>query len=164
MGSRAVRSADAVVAFTAAVVFVVYAMASAPAAHAEDSVTYDVFSDSVPVLSGIEYRDVGGKHLLQGVPLPWTLSVPVVNAFDPEDNGAELRADWRPNFRTAATVGRVLQGQFVTVRISLGGKAICESTLDVGNATCYGSVPHSPETSSSYDQGPLFPPPDTYRP
>jgi hypothetical protein len=181
MGSRTVRSADAVVvggslrtvgpnagngirALMAAVVAVMSALASAPVAHAEDSVTYDVFSDSVAVLSGIEYRDVGGKHLLQGVALPWILSVPVVNAFDPEDNGAELRADWRPDFRTAATVGRVLQGQFVTVRISLGGKVICESTLDVGNATCYGSVPHSPETSSSYDQGPLFPPPDTYRP
>jgi hypothetical protein len=149
---------------TAAAIAAVFAMASASAAHADDNVTYDIFSDSVPVLSGIEYRDVEGKHLLQGVPLPWTLSVPVVDAFDPEDNGAELRADWRPNFRTAATVGRVLQGQFVTVRISVGGKVICESTLDVGNATCYGSVPHRPETDSSYDQGPLFPPPDTYRP
>jgi hypothetical protein len=151
-------------AFVAVVIAVFATMATAPVAHAEDTVTYEIFSDYVPVLSGIEYRDVGGKHLLQGVSLPWTLTVPVVDAFDPEDNGAELRADWRPNFRTAATVGRVLQGQFVTVRISLGGKVLCESTLDVGNATCFGSVPHRPETSSSYDQGPLFPPPDTYQP
>lgn len=137
----------------------VAAVVSAPAAHAEDSVTYEVFSASVGEAAGIEYRDVSGKKLLQGVSLPWQITVPVANAFSPEDAGAEVRADWRPDFRTAATVGRVLQGQLVTVRISLRGTVICESTLDVGNATCYGSVPHRPETDSSYDQSPLFPEP-----
>lgn len=122
---------------------------SAPVAHAEDSVTYEIFSDVVPVLSGIEYRDLSGKHLLQGVPLPWQLTVPVADAFSPGDDGAELRADWRPNFRTPATVGRVLQGKFVTVRISFRGSVICENTLDVGNATCYGSVPHTSESRTS---------------
>jgi hypothetical protein len=121
----------------------------APAAHAEDTVTYDIFSDSVGGLAGVEYRDTSGKHLLQDVSLPWTLTVPVVDATSPTANGAELRADWRPNFRTAATVGRVLQGHFVTVRISEGGNVLCESILDVGNATCYGSVPHTAENESS---------------
>lgn len=121
----------------------------APAAHAEDTVTYDIFSDSVGQLAGVEYRDTSGKHLLQDVPLPWTLTVPVVNATSPTADGAELRADWRPNFRTAATVGRVLQGHFVTVRISKRGDTLCESILDVGNATCYGSVPHTAENESS---------------
>jgi hypothetical protein len=121
----------------------------APAAHAENTVTYDIFSDSVGLLAGIEYRDTSGKHLLQDVSLPWTLTVPVVDATSPTANGAELRADWRPNFRTAATVGRVLQGHFVTVRISEGGNVLCESILDVGNATCYGSVPHTAENESS---------------
>jgi hypothetical protein len=121
----------------------------APVAHAESVVTYDIFSDSVGELAGVEYRDTSGKHLLQGVPLPWTLTVPVVDATSPTADGAELRADWRPNFRTAATVGRVLQGHFVTVRISSGGQTLCESILDVGNATCYGSVPHTAENESS---------------
>jgi hypothetical protein len=132
---------------------------SAPVARAEDSVTYEVFSAVVPVAAGIEYRDVSGKKLLQAVPLPWQITVPVGDAFSPTDGGAEVRADWRPDFRTAATVGRVLQGQLTTVRISFRGTVICESTLDVGNATCYGGVPHSPDTRSSYDRSPLFPEP-----
>jgi hypothetical protein len=121
----------------------------APVAHAEDTVTYVIFSDSVGELAGVEYRDTAGKHLLQDVALPWTLTVPVVDATSPTADGAELRADWRPNFRTAATVGRVLQGHFVTVRISKGSDMLCESILDVGNATCYGSVPHRSENESS---------------
>jgi hypothetical protein len=127
----------------------VAALFEAPAAHAEDVVTYEIFSDSVAGLAGVEYRDASGKHLLQDVPLPWTLTVPVVNATSPTSDGAELRADWRPDFRTAATVGRVLLGKFVTVRIWRGGQILCESILDVGNATCYGSVPHRAENESS---------------
>lgn len=124
-------------------------LTGAPVARAEDTVTYDIFSDSVGALAGVEYRDTAGKHLLQDVPLPWTLTVPVVNATSPTADGAELRADWRPNFRTAATVGRVLQGHFVTVRITRGSDVLCESILDIGNATCYGSVPHTAENESS---------------
>jgi len=124
-------------------------LAYAPAAHAEDTVRYDIFSDSVGQLAGVEYRDTSGKHLIQDVPLPWTLTVPVVDAKSPTADGAELRADWRPNFRTAATVARVLQGHFVTVRIMRGNDVLCESILDVGNATCYGSVPHTAENESS---------------
>lgn len=127
----------------------VTAVLLAPPAHAEDTVTYDIFSDSVGALAGVEYRDTGGKHLLRDVGLPWRLTVPVVDAASPTGDGAELRADWRPNFRTAATVGRVLQGHFVTVRIWKGSELLCESILDVGNATCYGSVPHRAENESS---------------
>lgn len=135
---------------TAASLFVfVGATLHAPLAHADDVVTYDIFSDTVSRLSGVEYRDTSGKHLIQDVPLPWTLTVPVLKATSPTADGAELRADWRPNFRTAATVGRVLQGHFVTVRIRRGAQMLCESILDVGNATCYGSVPHTAENESS---------------
>lgn len=123
--------------------------AYAPTAHAEDIVRYDIFSDSVGQLAGVEYRDTSGKHLIEDVPLPWTLTVPVVDAQSPTGDGAELRADWRPNFRTAATVARVLQGHFVTVRITRGNNVLCESILDLGNATCYGSVPHTAENESS---------------
>ncbi|MGV0794492.1 hypothetical protein [Mycolicibacterium sp. XJ1819] len=139
------------------VVGVAAIVASAPTAHAEDIVTYEVFSDVVPMVGQIEYRDGSGKKSLHSVPLPFRITVPVADAFSPTDRGAELRVDWRPPFRTAATVGRVLQGQFVTVRISMGGDIICESRLDVGNATCYGSVPHKADTNSSYDRTPLFP-------
>jgi hypothetical protein len=125
------------------------ALLQAPRAIAEEAVTYEIFSDSVAGLAGVEYRDIAGKHLLQDVPLPWTLSVPVGDAKSPTADGAELRADWRPNFRTAATVGRVLLGNFVTVRITRGGQILCESILDTGNATCYGSVPHRAENESS---------------
>lgn len=114
----------------------------ATSARADDGVTYEILSDTVSALSGVEYRDREGKHLITGVALPWQLTVPVVDAYSPTGHGAELRADWRPNFRTAQTVGAVLRGRFVTVRISLNGKVLCESTLDVGNATCYGNVPH----------------------
>lgn len=138
-----------VLSMTVSVIVGITVLVATPVAHAEDTVTYDVFSDSVAALAGVEYRDTSGKHLLQDVPLPWTLTVPVVNATSPTADGAELRADWRPNFRTAATVGRVLQGHFVTVRISQGANLLCESILDVGNATCYGSVPHRSENESS---------------
>ena len=129
--------------------FAVTGLVLAPAALAEDTVTYEIFSDRVGRLASVEYRDTSGKHLIRDVPLPWRLTVPVVDATDPTADGAELRADWRPNFRTAATVGRVLQGQFVTVRIFKGGDVLCESILDVGNATCYGSVPHRSVNESS---------------
>jgi hypothetical protein len=121
----------------------------APPAQAAELVAYVIFSDSIAGLAGIEYRDTSGKHLLQDIPLPWQLTVPVANATSPTGNGAELRADWRPSFRTAATVGRVLLGKFVTVRIYRGDELLCESILDVGNATCYGSVPHRAENESS---------------
>ncbi|WP_406813486.1 hypothetical protein [Mycobacterium sp. M23085] len=130
-------------------IVVLIALVYPPVACAEDTVTYDVFSDSVAQLAGVEYRDTSGKHLLQDVPLPWTLTVPVVNATSPTGDGAELRADWRPNFRTAATVARVLQGHFVTVRITRENRVLCESILDLGNATCYGNVPHTAENESS---------------
>ena len=138
-----------ILSMTVSVVVGITGLVQTPVARAEDTVTYDIFSDSVGALAGVEYRDTSGKHLLRDVPLPWTLTVPVVNAKSPTADGAELRADWRPNFRTAATVGRVLQGHFVTVRISEGAKVLCESILDVGNATCYGSVPHTSENESS---------------
>ncbi len=134
---------------TISIIVGVTGLSYSPVAHAEDTVTYDIFSDSVGQLAGVEYRDTAGKHLLHDVSLPWTLTVPVVNATSPTADGAELRADWRPDFRTAATVARVLQGHFVTVRITKGNQVLCESILDLGNATCYGSVPHTAENESS---------------
>lgn len=137
------RAPDQMRSYVMAVIVAgVAVLASAPLARAEDEITYEVFSDIVPTVKGIEYRDVAGRTLLQDVPLPWRISVSVAEPMSARD-GSELRADWRPDFRTGATVGRVLQGQWVTVRISLHGRVLCENTLDVGNVTCYGSVPHT---------------------
>jgi hypothetical protein len=126
----------------------VSAVAVAPVARAEDSVTYEVVSDQITT-ANVEYRDSSGRIGLEQVPLPWRMDVTVVDARSSIKDGAEVRADWRP-----------LRGPYkwfaapeteptshpnpptVTVRIYFRGAVICQSTLDVGNATCYGSTPH----------------------
>jgi hypothetical protein len=107
------------------------AIVSAPVAHAEDTVTYEIVSDFIPVVN-IEYFDQSTRKSLQAVSLPWRTDVSVVNAVLPTRDGAELRADWRPYAGP---------GKWVTLRISVHGKVLCESTLDIGNATCYGNTP-----------------------
>ena len=115
---------------------VAFAFASAgygaPPARAADTVTYEVFSDSIP-MADIEYIDQDGRRLITSVPLPWRIDVPIADAEGPTGQGAQVRADWR---RTRAPY------KWVTVRISQVGRVLCESTLDVGNVTCYGNTPH----------------------
>lgn len=113
------------------------AVALAPSARAEDSVTYEVLSDDVAT-ADIEYFDHSARKLLQGVPLPWRTTVTVIDAHSPSTDGAEVRADWRSSI-AALPVWR--PGKWVTVQIIYRGKVICENTLDVGNAACYGSTP-----------------------
>lgn len=110
------------------------ALLSAPVAHAEDTVTYEIVSDqdNVPA-ANVEYYDRSERKALQHVSLPWRLTAEVRDAGSPTKDGAEIRADWRP-YRWPY--------KYVTVRIYLGDKLLCESTLDVGDATCYGSTPH----------------------
>jgi hypothetical protein len=112
----------------------VAAMLSAPVAHAEDTVTYEIVSDqhNVPA-ANVEYNERSERKALQQVSLPWRLTADVRDAVSPTRDGAEIRADWRP-YRWPY--------KYVTVRIYLGDKLLCESTLDVGDATCYGSTPH----------------------
>jgi hypothetical protein len=108
------------------------AVAIAPAAHAEDSVTYEVLSTTPYVNTmNVEYYDHSQRILLENVPLPWRMNATVVDANQPSDDGAEVRADWRPS---------AAPSRWVTVRIYVRGSLICENTLDVGNATCYGST------------------------
>jgi hypothetical protein len=116
---------------TASLITAVAATVLAPVAHAEDNVTYEIVSDVIPVVN-IEYFDHSTRKALQAVPLPWRTDVTVVKAVLPTRDGAELRADWRP-----------YAGEFkwVTLRISVHGKVLCESTLDIGDATCYGNTP-----------------------
>lgn len=111
-----------------------FAVGSAPTAQADDSVTYEIVSDqqNVPA-ANVEYKDRSERKSLRQVTLPWRLTVGVPDAVSPTNNGAEIRADWRP-YRWPY--------RYVTVRIYFKGGLLCESTLDVGDATCYGSAPH----------------------
>jgi hypothetical protein len=103
-------------------------VAMAPSARADDTVTYEVLTTSDIATVNIEYNDVSGRLALQQVPLPWRMNVTVGN---PRSNDAEIRADWRPLAKPS---------KWVTVRIYYRGSLLCENTLDVGNAACYGST------------------------
>lgn len=106
-------------------------MTVAPEVRAEDNVTYEVTSDHIAV-ANIEYFDRSERRALEGVSLPWRTDVTVVSAHSPSTDGAEVRADWRP-IRAPH--------KWVTVRVLFRGKVVCENTLDVGDAACYGSTP-----------------------
>lgn len=114
----------------------VSAVAPAPIARADESVTYEVVSDSVGVADGIEYFDGAARQLLERVPLPWRTDVTMANPRSWSMDGAEVRADWRSSI--AAPVWR--PGKWVTVRVYIGKTLRCQNTLDVGNAACYGST------------------------
>ena len=117
----------------------VFAVVSAPAARASDTVTYEVFSDSVGA-ANIEYVDHSGRKSLENVALPWRTDVTVASVRSTSiDRDAEVRADWRPNRAIAGTPNGFF-GHWVTVRVSFQGKVICQNTLDVGDAACYGST------------------------
>jgi hypothetical protein len=103
----------------------------APVARAEDTVTYEVVSELIP-MANVEYLDGGQRRAMQAVQLPWSFTVAVPDAVSPTSNGAELRVDWR-QYRWPT--------KWVTVRIYRGARVLCESTLDIGDATCYGSTP-----------------------
>jgi hypothetical protein len=107
-------------------------MNPAPSAQASDSVTYEIVSDSIPTVD-VEYVDQSGRRLVTGVTLPWRLDAVLDNPQGQTGPGAQLRADWR-RIRGPA--------KWVTVRIYQGAQLLCQSTLDVGNATCYGNTPH----------------------
>ncbi|ORW90961.1 hypothetical protein AWC28_02080 [Mycolicibacter terrae] len=110
-------------------------VAQNPVARADDSVTYEVVSDSVTT-ANLEYFDGTTRRSLEGVPLPWRTEVAMANPRSWATDGAEIRADWRSSI--AAPVWR--PGKWVTVRIYIGNQLRCENTLDVGNAACYGST------------------------
>ena len=109
---------------------------SAPIARAEESVRYEVVSDSVGVANNIEYFDGSTRQLRENVPLPWQTTVTMANPRSLATDGAEIRADWRGSI--AAPVWQ--PGKWVTVRVYIGNNLRCQNTLDVGNAACYGST------------------------
>jgi hypothetical protein len=107
----------------------------APAAHAAESVTYEVVSDQVNALD-VEYFDGSARQLLQNVPLPWRTIVTIADPRSLSLDGAEVRADWQSSIAAPVRV----PGKWVTVRIYIGDALRCQNTLDVGNAACYGST------------------------
>lgn len=109
-------------------------VALAPVAHADDIVTYEIVSDQV-TKANIEYYDHSVRQSLVDVPLPWRMDAAV---SDPRSVSAEVRADWRSSI-AALPVWR--PNKWVTVRIWSRGSLLCQNTLDVGNATCYGNTP-----------------------
>jgi hypothetical protein len=100
----------------------------APSAHAADTVTYEILTTSTIAALNVEYNDVSGRHALKKVPLPWRMNATVDN---PRSNDAEVGADWR---------WLAKPWTWVTVRIYYRGSLLCEDTLDIGNAACYGST------------------------
>lgn len=110
--------------------------APVPTAHAGETVTYEVVSDTVVNASNIEFFDGASRQLLENVPLPWRTTVAIANPRSLSIDGAEVRVDWRSSI--AAPVFQT--GKWVTVRIYIGDTLRCQNTLDVGNAACYGST------------------------
>lgn len=102
----------------------------APAARADENVTYEVVSDYITA-ANVEYFDGSARRAVEQVPLPWRTNVTVVNPRSLSTDGAEIRADWRPAARPS---------KWVTVRLYIRGTLRCQNTLDVGNAACYGST------------------------
>jgi hypothetical protein len=100
-------------------------------ASADDRVTYEVVSENIAV-ANIEYQDVTGRASVQSVTLPWRTDAVVHTARGAPPDGSQVRADWRP---TAAPT------RWVSVRIIYQGKVICQNTLDIGDAACYGNTP-----------------------
>lgn len=128
------------------------AVAMAPAARADDSVTYEVASSDIAV-ANVEYSDLSGRKALENVALPWRTNVTVVN---PRSNDTNLRADWHP------AAGRY---KWVTVRVYAHGNLLCETTLDVGDAECYGSgTYYAPVPPFQWCPPPVLSCGGTYRP
>ncbi len=121
-----------IVPVSAALTIGVASIVLSPTAHAGESVRYEVVSANVFKLN-VEYFDGLQRRLLEGVTLPWQIDIAIANPRSTWKDGAQVRADWRPAARP---------GNWVTVRIYLDGELVCQNTLDVGNATCYGSTPH----------------------
>lgn len=114
-------------------------MTAVPAALADDTVdsvvpaavvTYEVVSPVVRA-ANIEYVTETGRIFVPNVALPWRFTVPVQDALGPPPNGSQVRADWRSTRGPA---------RWVSVRVYVNGELICQNTLDIGNAACYGST------------------------
>ncbi|QZT59877.1 hypothetical protein [Mycolicibacterium austroafricanum] len=105
-------------------------LGAAPSAWADDVVTYEVVSDRVAV-AHVSWQDTTGRRFAYAA-LPWRADVAVREPLGPPPHGSQVRADW---------LSSAYPGNWVTVRILYRGRVICQNTLDLGNATCYGITP-----------------------
>ncbi len=101
---------------------------NAPPAWAEETVTYEVVSDHIR-FADIEYQDAAGRLWAVRTPLPWRIDATVRSVREAPPKGSQVRAHWRAD---------AAPGRWVTVRVVHQGEVICQNTLDLGNATCYG--------------------------
>lgn len=105
----------------------VCAIASAPAAQADDPVVYEVTSSLVSA-ADVEYSDIGGHNIQPQVSLPWRIATTVATA---RSNDTIVNAKWAKE-----------KSQWLTVRIYSKGSLLCEKTRDTGDLTCYGNTDH----------------------
>lgn len=101
------------------------ALGTAPVAHADAPVTYEVTSAYIPV-ANVEYTDIYGRHTLENASLPWRMNVTVADAHNAD---TILSADWK---------SQAGPYKWATVRIYTHGSLLCENTLDAGTASCDG--------------------------
>ena len=102
---------------------------STSTARAAVPVTYEVVSADIGS-ANVAFFNGHARQALLNVPLPWRTTVILDNPASLGTDVAEIRADWR----WAAAPNR-----WVTVRIYFGDIVRCANTLDVGNASCYGT-------------------------
>ncbi|OBH52698.1 hypothetical protein A5685_14775 [Mycobacterium colombiense] len=128
------------------------AVVMAPAAHADDAVTYEVTSTAVST-ANVEYSDASGRAALDNVQLPWRTNANVPNAHSGDTS---VRADWHSSAKRFG---------WVTVRVYSRGSLLCEITLDVGDAECNGSgYRYTPVPPYQWCPPPLLSCGGTYRP
>lgn len=113
---------------TGALLMAVASVAHPAPAWADETVTYEVVSDYIES-ADIEYQGVSGRQWAFRAQLPWRTDTTVQAVLEAPPTGSQVRADWR---------GREAPGRWVSVRIIYRGQLVCQNTLDLGNATCYG--------------------------
>ena len=128
MGDSMRRAVTALICWTA---LCVPALLHPSLAWGDDFVTYEVVSNDVGI-ANVEYETTDGRMSTQGVTLPWRIDAVVHTVRGAPPDGSQVRADWRPSAAPA---------RWVSVRIIYQGKVICQNTLDLGNAACYGITP-----------------------
>lgn len=104
------------------------ALAYPPSASASEVVTYEIVSETVSSAT-VQYQDETRRVFAGLVRLPWRADVPVSSVRGAPPEGSQVRADWRPERAP---------NRWVSVRIIHAGKVICQTTLDIGTAACYG--------------------------
>jgi len=100
------------------------AMFTPAVARADDVVMYEVISQYIGAAT-VVYSDGSGHTGPVNVTLPWRANVAVANPYSVDTT---ISVDWQPFERY----------KWLTVRIYARGSQLCESTRDMGAASCTG--------------------------